>query len=196
MSIHHLLEDFAPVVAALTDTPAEVRDNELLDSFEQGYKAGWEDAIRAKSEEQTSISADLARSLQDMSLTFHEARSAVMADIAPVIEQIVCKTIPALARETIGLQIIEQLVDLAEDQEPQNIEILVSPQDLDSVQSIVPDHLTSPATILGDPQVVPGQSRIRFGARERQIDVENVMQNLRQALAGFVHQSQKEVVNG
>lgn len=196
MSIHHLLEDFAPVLEAQNETPAEAQSRDMLETFEQGYKAGWEDAIRAKTDELTSVSADLARNLQDMSFTFHEARAAMLADIAPILEQIVTKAIPPLAHEALGLQIVEQLTELANEQDPADVEIRVSPNDEPAVQALLPESLTFPVTVIADSHVAKGQCQIRFGVLERQIDVEDVVQNLSQALAGFVHQSQREVVNG
>lgn len=195
-SIQHLLEDFAPALDARTEPPAEVESKDMLDTFEQGYKAGWEDAIQAKSDELNSISADLARNLQDMSFTFHEAQAAILADIAPVIEKIVEKTIPPLAREALGLQIIEQLTKLAREQEPTDVEICINPEDHASVEALLPEHLTFPVNVISDNSVPAGQCQIRFGARERQIDVGEALKHLSQALAGFVHQSKKEVVNG
>ena len=196
MSIQHLLEDFAPALRAQAEPTEEAESRDFLDAFEQGYKAGWEDAIRAKSEEHNSVSAELARNLQDMSFTLHEAQAAVLADFSQVLEQIVEKTIPLLVHETLGLQIVEQLAELAREQEPIDVKICVSSEDVQTVQALLPENLAFPVGIIEDPKTPPGQCQINFGARERQIDVNDVLDNLSQALAGFVHQSQKEVVNG
>ena len=196
MSIHHLLEDFGGLVQVMNGSPVTASENELLDSFEQGYKAGWEDAVRAKSEERTSISVDLARNLQDLSFTYHEAHAAVLADMAPVFEQIVMKILPQAAQETLGWQIVEQLTELAGGQDPQNGEITVSPNNYEAVAAILPENLPFPVDLIQDASLSEGQSQIRLGSRERQIDLGEVLQGLSQAFAGFVHQSRKEVVNG
>lgn len=196
MSIHHLLEDFGGLVQSVGGVSVTANENELLDSFEQGYKAGWEDAVRAKSEERTSISADLARNLQDLSFTYHEAHAAVLADMAPVFEQIVMKILPQAAQETLGWQIIEQLTELVGGQDPQDVEITVSSDNHEAVAAILPENLPFPVSIMRDASLTEGQSHIRFGSRERRIDVGEALQGLSQALAGFVHQSRKEVVNG
>ncbi|MBA3904750.1 MAG: flagellar biosynthesis protein, partial [Rhodocyclaceae bacterium] len=39
-------------------------------SFEQGYSAGWDDAVAAQNGDQTRIRADLARNLQSLAFTF------------------------------------------------------------------------------------------------------------------------------
>lgn len=196
MSIHHLLEDFGTLIQPLNGVTSSANENDLLDSFEQGYKAGWEDAVRAKTEERTSISTELARNLQDLSFTYHEARTAVLADLAPVLEQIVMKILPQAAHETLGWQIVEQLSDLASGQDQQDVEISVAPANHQAIAAILPENLPFPVNVLSDEKLSDGQSHIRFGTRERRINVDETLQGLSQALASFVHQSRKEVVNG
>jgi hypothetical protein len=56
-------------------TQVDAVEEAKVASFEQGYKAGWDDAVAAQSEDQTRIRADLARNLQSLSFTYQEARS-------------------------------------------------------------------------------------------------------------------------
>lgn len=196
MTIHHLLKDFGIPHASSDIQQTDVAENELLDSFEQGYKAGWEDAVRAKSEERTSISVDLARSLQDLSFTYHEARAAVLADLTPVLEQIVMKIVPKVAQETLGLQIVEQLTELAETEEAQGVTISVSPENQEAVSALLPEKLPFPVNVHERSDLSEGQCEFRFGLRERRIDFDETIQGLSQVMAGLVHETRKEVVNG
>lgn len=196
MSIQHLLEDFAPIATTDPAVNSDTSETKLLESFEQGYAAGWDDAIRAKAEERASVSADLARNLQALSFTHHEARSAVLADLSSVLEQIVMKTMPTLIRETLGLQIVDQLTDLARNEPAQTAEIRVSPEDVEVVLSLLPEPPGLSVDVISDDRIAGGQVQIQLGQRERQIDVSDVVQGLSKALDGFVHQSRKEVVYG
>ena len=58
-------------------------------SFEQGYSAGWDDAVAAQQGDQGRIRADLARNLQSLSFTFQDARSHVLQSIKPLILEMV-----------------------------------------------------------------------------------------------------------
>mgnify|MGYP003515970463 CR=1 FL=1 len=49
-----------------------------LEAYEQGYRAGWEDAAAAHAEDQRRIRVDLARSLQALGFTYQEARAHVL----------------------------------------------------------------------------------------------------------------------
>ena len=61
--------------AGLTSDQADARAQA---SYETGYSAGWDDAVRAETEAHKRISAEFARNLQDLGFTFHEARAHVI----------------------------------------------------------------------------------------------------------------------
>jgi flagellar biosynthesis/type III secretory pathway protein FliH len=77
-------------------------------SFEQGYSAGWDDAVAAQQGDQTRIRADLARNLQSLSFTFQDARSHVLQAIRPLILQMVNRLLPEVAREALAPTVLER----------------------------------------------------------------------------------------
>ena len=85
-----------PLVEATAVAEAKVA------SFEQGYSAGWDDAVAAQQGDQTRIRADLARNLQSLSFTFQDARSHVLQAIRPLILEMVNRLLPEVARETLA----------------------------------------------------------------------------------------------
>ncbi len=192
MSIGHLLEDFSTRAAPGTPQSAEREDSELLESFEQGYKAGWEDAVRAKSEEQSHISDDLARSLQDLSFTYHEAHSAILAEIAPVVEQAVMAVVPEIARAGFGHQVAAEISRLAGQGETTEVLLRVAAEDLAPVEDLLPDPLPLPVRIEIDETLSRGQAHLAFGNRERRIDVSELVASVGEAFSGFVQTARKE----
>ncbi|MGX9352333.1 ABC transporter ATP-binding protein [Shimia sp. W99] len=198
MSISHLLEDFGVVTSSGMQSGQSVpaNDADLLDSFEQGYKAGWEDAIRAKSEERAGISADFARNLQDLGFTYHEAREAVVAELAPVMEQAVMSVLPDMSRQAIGLQVLEQLNAITRDHSGVPVLITTSPENYEAVSELLPDNVDFPLDVVRDAGLSEGQVRFQFGQGERQIDMDEVLSIVSRAFAGFTHQSQKEITHG
>lgn len=195
MSIQHLLEDFAvaPAPGNLTGTARE--DTELLESFEQGYKAGWEDAIRAKSEEHNHISAELARNLQDLSFTYHEAHAAILADIAPVVEQAIMAVLPEIARESFGKNVAAEIARLVSEGVTTDVILRVCAKDLDAVEAALVDPPPFPTRIEIDETLAQGQAHLVFGSRERRLDITEILAGVGQALAGFVQQAEKEASN-
>nr|WP_319947362.1 ABC transporter ATP-binding protein [uncultured Shimia sp.] len=197
MSIAHLLKDFAIVTnASASGFSTQNSENDLLDSYEQGYKAGWDDGVLAKSQEQAHISTSLAQNLQDLSFTYQEAKSATLAELAPVVEQIIMTFVPEVARQALGLRIVEQINELSSEIGNTGIEILVSAENYDCVAPLIPTDLPFPVALLRGEHLQDGQADLRFGSRERQIDLNEVRNGLTDAFGGFVHELKKEVAHG
>ncbi len=86
----------------LVTTQVSAIEESKLASYEQGYKAGWDDAAAALAEDQTRIRADLARNLQQLSFTYQEARSHILKAVEPLLEEMVGRLLPDMARETLA----------------------------------------------------------------------------------------------
>ena len=75
MSAAHLFEDFGeekPKANLGSGLAVEEVADQKLEAFENGFQAGWEDAIAAQSETQSFVSSGLASSLQNASFEYHE----------------------------------------------------------------------------------------------------------------------------
>jgi flagellar assembly protein FliH len=70
-----------------------------LSAYDQGYRAGWDDAVQAQSSDQAQISAELARNLKSLSFTFAEARGHVLAAMQPLLADIVARLLPTISHE-------------------------------------------------------------------------------------------------
>lgn len=194
-----LLEDFgtapqhAATVFQMTEDEADVLRAE---AFEQGYKSGWEDAIKAQSQDQTRISSDLAQNLQDLSFTYHEAYSQVVEGMAPLLNDMVESLLPKVARDALGLHVVELLNDLTRSYSEQPVEIVVATDNSEAVAPLLKGDFKMPVSLTEDPQLAEGQAEIRFGKVERRVDLTAVLNNIQEALRGFMHDNRKEVVNG
>ena len=62
-----------------------------LEAYEQGYKAGWDDAATAQADDHTRISAGFARNLQELSFTYHEAKGQILGSLEPLLKEMVTK---------------------------------------------------------------------------------------------------------
>ena len=103
MSVAHLLEEFSGVAGgepvAVTDVMLE---DQKLAAFEKGYQAGWDDSANSQRDSATRISADFAQNIRDLSFTYQEAQSALMAEMEPLLRDMVDAVLPTLAQETLG----------------------------------------------------------------------------------------------
>jgi flagellar assembly protein FliH len=184
MSIAHLLEEFGeasdgtPLV--LTDTSLE---EERLAAFEKGYQAGWDDAIKAQSDDARRISADLGNNLRDLRFTYEEAYGAVLAALRPLLTEMTGAILPRLARESLVPRLVEMLHEQARAQGRQPIEIAAAPDDLPRLEYLAegdPD-----VTLFADDTLAEGQVYLRFGESEAEIDLPGVLADITAAVSGF-----------
>lgn len=202
MSISHLLESFE---AASRDESRPIAMSELtleeekLEAFERGYKAGWDDAAKAQAEDRTRVTRDFANNLQELSFTYHEAYGHLARALKPVMSQIVETILPEIARESLGPRLSEQLGELANAAGKQDVEIVVAPSNARLVRSLLEKDVGFPVKLVEEASLGEGQAYLRFGDSERQIDHNEVLSGISQAVAAFFHElehtSEKEVTH-
>ncbi|MDU8910785.1 ABC transporter ATP-binding protein [Aestuariicoccus sp. MJ-SS9] len=199
MSIRALLEDFGAAVpvaqAGFRFAEADL-EAEKLEAFEQGYRAGWDDAIRTQTEDKTRIASDFAQNLQDLSFTYHEAYSRVQNAMSPLLQDMVQSLLPELARQTLAVHLIEKLETLARDAGSLSVVIGVAPRNLAAVEALVSGDYGFPLEIIADETLHEGQADIRFGETEKQIDLSEIVQSVGHAVAAFADDNQRKVANG
>lgn len=172
-------DDFIPGTAA----GEEVR----LAAYETGYKAGWDDAVEAETTAQGRIRADLARNLQEMSFTYHEARTAVLKQIEPLMQGIVSRVLPELARDTLGQTVADRLRPLARNAAEAPVRMLCNPAERDTLLEALGDQQLLPLQVEADPLLAEGQVHLKFGDAEEMIDLDSAIRSISNAVAAFFH---------
>ena len=199
MGIAQILEDFGSHEIT-SDTHIELSDvafeEKRLDAFEQGYKAGWDDAVQAQSDDKSRVSADFARNLQELSFTYHEALNHLTRAMTPLLTQIVNKVLPQIAHATLGAQVTEQLNDIACSQAEQPVEIVTAPQNVAALHSLLQRDISMPVSIAEDASFGEGQVCIRFGGYEREINIDPVLDGISEAVHAFLHQTEEDRRHG
>lgn len=194
MSIAHMLDDFSTRAGtheiAISDVCLE---EQRLEAFENGYKAGWEDAVKAAGDEAGRISTDFAGNLQDMSFTLQEAQSSLLGALRPLLSGMVNSVLPRLARQTLGLRVLETLQDMASDAAEGPIEIVTAPQNLAALQGIAEEQRIENVQFKTEPSLGEGQVHVRAAGREQEIDLDAVLAQIDAAMTGFFEDTQKDI---
>lgn len=193
MSIAHLLEDFSAYSDGEPITLTDVRlEEHRLESFEAGYQAGWEDAVKAQSDEARHISADLAQSLQDLSFTYQEARSAVIESLAPLLTQMVETVLPKLAHRHLPGRVADVVKELIAEQGKQRVIIQACPNDIPALETLLSHDPEIDITLDEDGTLTEGQLRIKLGHTEHELDLQAVLGGLERAVSNFFDDEIKE----
>ena len=170
------LEDFAePVPQDMTPSvPAEDADEEQrLAAYEEGYGAGWEDAMTAQSDARAEREAEVARHLQALSFGYHEARQHLLQSIKPLLQEIAAVLLPDVARKVLAPTIAQTLMPLAERRLDVPVAIRIAPgcraeveRMLTGVAREIPFVIVEDATLLG------GQALVDTGQGESRVDLD------------------------
>jgi flagellar assembly protein FliH len=195
MSLSHRYHNFSSILpeGELSDLfdQDKVQDAKLQ-LFEDGYQAGWEDAVKAHEDAKDRIAADFSQNLQDMSFTFHEAFAKLGLAMKPLLTQIVTKVLPELSNKTLAAHVLAQMSDLMSERAEHAIEIAVSPGNLDALTVLLSGKTNIPFEIKAERALGEGQVYLRVNTEEREINLDVVTQGISDALDAFFQQVEQE----
>lgn len=154
-------------------------------SFEQGYSAGWDDAVAAQQGDQSRIRADLARNLQTLSFTFQDARIHVLQSIRPLILEMVNRLLPEVAREALAPTVLDAVMPLADELSDAPLTLVLNPAVRVQVEDLLGQATGLPMVIEEEPTMPDGQVYIRFGGSETKVDLAQVTADIGIAVRAF-----------
>lgn len=195
MSLRALrLETFTPEARGLMrDDLSEAEAEEArLAAYEQGHRAGWDDAIAAQSADLTRLRTDLGQSLQDLSFTYREAQSHVLRSLEPLLRDMVSVVLPTVARQTLAPILLEELKPLGAELAGVPVEIVTHPDNLALVEDLVVSQAGFPVALRGEPTLGRGQAHFRIGPAERVVDLDGAVAAIAAAVSDFFHIATEE----
>ncbi len=171
--------------------PADVGDAELaeqkLAAYEQGYGAGWNDALQAQAEDIARLRTDLGRRLCEMELSYRDARRHILTALEPLLRDMVSKVLPAVAQATLGPMVLEQLQPIAAELAATPVEICTSPAKRDLVEALVNRDGGLPLRIVAEATLTDGQAYLKLPGHAAKIDLDGVIETITGAVDAFFH---------
>lgn len=165
---------------------AELEEARLL-AYENGFAAGWEDAINAQEQEIARLRADLGQSLRDMALTYAEARTHVLRSLEPLLTEMVAKVLPHMAEEALGHVVLDALGPEAEKLANAPVRLRAHPDNRRAIEEIAIAQAAFPVTFEAEPSFSRGQVRLISGLAETSIDLDGVIAQIGAAVTSFFH---------
>ena len=178
------------------DTALTPLEEARLASYEQGYTAGWEDAVKAQNDEKAQVSADLAHNLQSLSFTYHEARAHVLKGLEPLLMALVGQVLPEVAQLGLPALIQKALMPLADQAADTPITLLFNPAARHVIEPIVANGNGPPFALVEEPTLGEGQVFLQLGNSEIRIDLDGAVAGMKHALHDFFTLSAKDPQNG
>ncbi|KFI27890.1 hypothetical protein CDV50_14910 [Haematobacter massiliensis] len=157
-------------------------------AYDEGFAAGWEEAVAAEVSERARLRTDLDARLQDLSLTWQEARDHALSALSPVLEALVAKVLPTVAQTMVAELILEHFAPIARQATQKPVALAVCPEDVAALQARLQDHDDLPFQIVADDTLLPGQCVLRSAA-ETLFDLDGLTQRLTEEIRNHYPQS-------
>ncbi len=197
MSIAHLLEDFtapaAGVAVHLLDEDA--LEEQRLAAFEQGYGAGWEDAVQAQEQTGTQLSSDLSATLSDLSFTYQEALTRMTLSLEPMFHSLVQTILPETIEHGFAKRLTEQLCDMAREQVDQPLQLTVPAGTSDQVEAMLPQDISPRPQVIEDVSLQPGQARLQVGIAQREVDCAALLSSIAATFEAYLFEAKEALSN-
>ena len=195
MSLSHLYQDFGPV-GIEPATILGIQDDSLedlkLEAFENGYKAGWDDATKAHESEQERAIIAVTQRLEDLSFTHTEAITKMTSAMQPLLSKITLCLLPEIAKNALGAHVAEQLDELLKKEAQSAVEIAVAPETLEPLQKQLEGRSNLSLDFTAEPILTSGQVYLRSRKAEREVNLDTVLDGIKIAIDAFFTEIQQE----
>ncbi len=188
------LEDFSETASgavlpgAAAQPPRPDDPDTTLAAFEEGYRNGWDDCAKAEAETHRRIGADLATSLQEVALSYAEARQDVLTALGPLFEEMASQLLPRLAAEAVSPAVIAELRAAASGATAARPVLVTAPAAMPSLERLIAQDESLDVELRAEPAYAEGQVSIRFGTERRDIDLTDAARRMAEAIRAFVAQ--------
>ena len=169
---------------------------EQLSSYENGYRAGWEEASATRTALAALSKNDLSQHLQKLSFTYHEAQAHVLAALHPLLLQVVGQIMPQIAREALAPMVVEMLIPLADRLGQAPVILRVNPAAQEALLSAIEANTSLPIQITPDPTLGEGQVHLQLGTAEAELDLDKATADIATAVRGFFDLFGKDHLHG
>ncbi|MCK0168246.1 hypothetical protein MWU52_11835 [Jannaschia sp. S6380] len=181
------LEDFAAGTAEVRASPAADVATRADDRYDEGYNAGWEDAVARLTAEHGRIGEELGARLTTMGLDRQAAIASVLESLGPALRDIFDRLLPASAQRALLPIVMQDLRRILADT-PGPAEVFVAPEEAAALSALVERSGigSDRARVLPEAALSLGQAQIRWPGGERRIDLEAALTALDDALEAFL----------
>lgn len=181
------LETFADDGNALASLDAlpEAGEEARLSAYDDGYAAGWEDALAARDDDTARLRDAAGQNLQTLGFSYQEARMHILQSLRPLLEAMVVRLLPRLAAEAMGPLVADVVMALATESADQPITLRLHPTTRTAVEGFLTPPPSLPLTLTEDASLTPGQVVLQAGPSGARVDIDGAIAEIAAALAAF-----------
>jgi len=156
-----------------------------LNAYERGYVAGWDDGGQQGDADDTLRRTAIARQVEQLSFSYHEARGHVLRAIEPLFTGIFEAILPVASRASIVPLTIEQLLPLAHAAADTPITLRVATGSRASYEAAFEGLVLPVLELVETDDLADGQAEFCFETTQSRIDLTHAADTIRRAFERF-----------
>lgn len=173
---------------AATDEPNAIFDARQVEklretAFEQGYAAGWQDALEQMRHEDALRRIASEEALQAISFSYHEAQSALQPAFAALAQAMLETVMPEAARMALPAFLDSELREIAARHTQCPVRLRCASSASATLAQIASSVPSLKIELVAEPSFTDAQITLSIGAQERDIDLDDVLVRLREIFA-------------
>ncbi len=158
-------------------------------AFEEGYAAGWQDALEHMRNEDALRRIGAEEALQQISFSYAEAHQALSEAFLSLTGAMLSKVLPQATAMALPERVATELADLVDRHTHCAVRIACAPAARAMLEPLAAARPDVQITFHPEPSFSDAQVALRMGAQEREINFDALLDALR---AVFAQQSQTE----
>jgi len=163
------------------------------EAFQQGYEEGLQSGIAQATADAAALQADFVQNLGNIDFTYTEARSQLLASLAPLLTTIVEKILPHCVAEGFAGQVADRLLQAAAQDASAAISLHIHPSQRSTVEAAI-QNADMQVILHDDPQLDMHAAWVRQKRSETLLDVDSLLAAISETL-GAIHHTENRTEN-
>lgn len=152
-------------------------------AFEEGYAAGWQDALEHMRNEDALRRIAAEEALQQVSFSYAEAHQALSEAFLGLTDAMLSKVLPRAAAMALPDRVATELADLVARHTHCQVHITCAPTARAMLEPLAATRPDLQITVEAEPSFSDGQVDLRMGAEAREINFDALLDALRAVFA-------------
>ena len=198
MQFSNVLTDFSgpkTLPDEVSTAQNEALEDEKLKSFEDGYSAGWDDAMKAQEERGRKLSSALQEAVAQARVTKEEAFGVFSEASANFLNTLLSAALPKFSSQIVSFHAKELIERFSIDLNAIDTELVVSAHQVDVFTSHMKDIQINDLKIVGSSDLDVDQAVMRFSGQEKGIDLDELYKLLHTLCETIVTRDKEDGIN-
>lgn len=157
----------------------------------EGFAAGQAAAAEGDAASLARLTEEALQVLTDIAFTYAEARGSILAALGPLLHALMDQLLPAMTRDSLGPQVVDALLALAEQGVDLPIELRVAPDRVTAFETLVERQAGLAIRVAGDPALGPLQAEWRAPAAASILDLGELAEAIHAGLDALLDSTER-----